>query len=63
MEHAYMYLVNVRFCTMYILSKRIQLQYGGKRYSNLKAFYVNQPGSMLGDMSLEGANYIDPRFS
>jgi hypothetical protein len=43
---------------MYILNKWIQLQYGGKHYFNLKAFCVNQPSSMLGDMSLEGANYV-----
>ncbi len=43
---------------MYILSKWIQLQYGGKHYSNLGAFHVNQLGRTLGDMSLEGANYV-----
>ncbi len=43
---------------MYILSKWIQLQFRGKRYSNLGAFHVNQPSSTLGDMSLEGANYV-----
>jgi hypothetical protein len=58
MEHAKMYLIIVGFCTMYILNKWIQLQYGGKHYSNLGAFCVNQPRSMLGDMSLEGANYV-----
>jgi hypothetical protein len=52
MEHAEMYLINVGFCTMYILNKWIQLQYGNKHYSNLWAFHVNQHGCMLGDMSL-----------
>jgi len=41
MEHAEMYIVNVGFCIMYILSKWIQLQYGGKCYSNLKTFRVD----------------------
>jgi hypothetical protein len=45
-----MYLVNVRFYTIYILSKQIQLQYGGKHYFNLKAFCVNQLSNMLGNM-------------
>jgi hypothetical protein len=58
MEHAELYLVNVKFCAMYILSKWIQLQYGGKRFFNFGAFHVNQPNRMLGDMSLDGANYI-----
>ncbi len=53
-----MYLVNVGLCTMYILSKWIQLQYGSKHYSNLRAFNVNQPSKTLGEMSLEGANYV-----
>jgi hypothetical protein len=58
MEHAKLYLVNVGFCIVYILSKWIQLQYVGKHYSNLRAFHVNQHSRMLGDMSLEGANYV-----
>jgi len=57
MEHAKMYLVNVRFCFMYILSKWIKL-YVGKHSSNLGTFCVNKLGSMFGDMSLEGANYV-----
>jgi hypothetical protein len=46
------------------LSKWIQLQYGGKHYSNLGAFCVNQPNHMLEDMSLKGANYVQdfPEF-
>jgi hypothetical protein len=43
---------------MYILSKWIRLQYGVKRYSNLRAFHANQLGRTLGDMLLEGANYV-----
>jgi len=43
---------------MYILSKWIQLQYGGKHYSNLGAFCVDQLGRMVRNMSLEGANYV-----
>ncbi len=43
---------------MYILRKWIQLQYGGKRYSNLVTFHVNQPYRMSGDMSLGGVNYV-----
>ncbi len=53
-----MYFVNVGFCIVYILSKWIQLQYGVKCYSNLRAFHVNQPGRKIGDMLLEGANYV-----
>jgi hypothetical protein len=58
MEHAEMYFINVGFCIVYILHKWIQLQYGGKCYFYLKAFRVNQPSNMLGNMSLEGANYV-----
>jgi hypothetical protein len=58
MEHANLYLVNVGFCIVYILSKWIQLQYRGKHCFNLWAFCVNKLGRMLGDMSLEGANYV-----
>jgi hypothetical protein len=58
MEHAKIYLVNVRFCNVYILSKWIQLQYGGKCYFDLGAFRINQPTWILEDMSLEGANYV-----
>jgi hypothetical protein len=58
MEHAKLYLLNVGFCTMYISSKWIQLQYGGKHYSNLGPFCVNKLGRMLRNMSLEGANYV-----
>jgi hypothetical protein len=58
MEHAELYLVNVRLCIVYILNKWIQLQYGGKYYSNLRVFHVNQLGKTLGEMSLEGANYV-----
>jgi len=43
---------------MYILSKWIQLQYGGECYSNLRDFCVNQPSRTLREMSLEGANYV-----
>ncbi len=43
---------------MYILSKWIQLQYGGKHYSNLKSFQVNQPNHILEDMLIEGTNYV-----
>ncbi len=50
-----LYFVDVGFCT--ILSKWIQLQYGGKPYSNLGAFHVNQLGRTLGNMSLDVANY------
>jgi hypothetical protein len=58
MEHVEIYHINVGFCIMYILSKWIQLQYGGKRYYNLGAFHVNQLGCMLKNMSLKGANYV-----
>ncbi len=58
MEHVEMYFVNVGFWIMYILSKWIRLQYGVKRYSNLRAFHANQLGRTLGDMLLEGANYV-----
>jgi hypothetical protein len=58
MEHVEIYLINVRFCIVYILSKWIQLQYGGKHYSNLKAFQVNQPNHTLEDMLIEGTNYV-----
>jgi hypothetical protein len=58
MEHGEIYLVNVGFCIVYILSRWIQLQYGGKHYSNLKAFQVNQPNCILKNMSIEGANYV-----
>jgi hypothetical protein len=47
-----MYFVNVGFYIVYILSKWIQLQNGGKRYYNLGAFHVNQHDHMLRDMSL-----------
>jgi len=40
------------------LSKWIQLQYGGECDSNLRAFHVNQHDCMSGDMSLEGASYV-----
>jgi hypothetical protein len=56
MEHAEIYFVNVGFCIVYILNKWIQLQYGGKCYSNLGAFWVNWPSRMVEDMSIEGAN-------
>jgi hypothetical protein len=62
MKHVEIYLENVGFCIVYILSKWIQLQYGGKCYSNLGTFLVNQPGHMLQDMSLEGANYVQDFF-
>ncbi len=58
MEHAKFYLKDVGFITMYILNKWIQLQYGGKRYFNLRAFCFYQPSRTLGYMSLEGANYV-----
>jgi len=58
MEHAKLYFLNVGLCIMYILNKWIQLQYGGKDYSNLRAFHVNRPSRTLGEMSLEGANYV-----
>jgi hypothetical protein len=58
MEHAELYIVNVEFCIMHILSKWIQLQYGGKSYSNLGTFRIDQLGKTLSDMSLEGANYV-----
>jgi hypothetical protein len=58
MEHAKLYLVNVRLCTTFYFFKWIQLQYGGKCYSNLGAFHVNQPSRTLGEMSLEGTNYV-----
>jgi hypothetical protein len=58
MEHAEIYLVNVGFFFVYILSKWIQLQYGGKRYYNLGAFWVSQLGHMVPDMLIEGANYV-----
>jgi hypothetical protein len=58
MEDAKLYLINVRLSIMYILNKWIQLQYGGKCYSNFGTFHVNQPNKTLGDMSLEGANYV-----
>ncbi len=44
---------------MYILNKCIQLQYGGKCYSNLETFCVNQTSRTLGDISLEGANFLE----
>jgi hypothetical protein len=47
---------------MYILSKWIQLQYGVKHYSNLGAFHANQLGRTVGEMSLEGANYVQDFF-
>jgi hypothetical protein len=43
---------------VYILSKWIQLQYGGKCYSNLRVFHVNQSSRTLKDILLEGANYV-----
>jgi hypothetical protein len=58
MEHVELYLINVGFCIMYVLSKWIQLQYGGKHYSNLGAFCDTQPSRTLGYMLLEGANYV-----
>jgi hypothetical protein len=58
MRHVKLYLVNVGFCIVYILSKWIQLQYGGKHYYNLGAFHLNQHGRMLRDMLVEGANYV-----
>jgi len=58
MEDAKIYFINVGVCVVYILSKWIRLQYGGKCYSNLKAFQVNQPGCMLEDMLIEGGNYV-----
>jgi hypothetical protein len=58
MKHVELHLIDVGFCIVYVLSKWIQLQYGGQRYSNLKTFHVNQLGRTLGDMSLEGANYV-----
>ncbi len=30
----------------------------GKHSSNLGTFFVNKPSCMLGNMSLEGANYV-----
>ncbi len=54
--------MNVGFCIVYILSKWIQLQYGGKHHSNLGASHVNQSGRTLGDMLLEGANYLQDFF-
>jgi hypothetical protein len=48
-----MYIVNVGFCTMYILNKWIQLQYGGKCYSNLRAFHVNQPSNTSGNPCMQ----------
>jgi hypothetical protein len=58
MERVEIYSINVGFYIMYILSKWIQLQYGGKRYSNLGAFWVNWPSCMVENMSIEGANYV-----
>jgi hypothetical protein len=58
MKRAKLYFVNVGFCIVYILNKWIQLQYGGKHYYNLGAFCLNKPGRTLGNMLLEGANYI-----
>jgi hypothetical protein len=58
MEHVELYIVNVEFFIMHILSKWMQLQYGGKCYFNLGTFHVNQLGRTLSDMSLEGANYV-----
>jgi hypothetical protein len=40
------------------LSKWIQLQYGGKCYSNLGTFPINQLGRTSSNMSLDGANYV-----
>jgi hypothetical protein len=40
----------------------IQLQYGGKCRSNLGAFHVNQSDRTLGDILLEGANYVQDFF-
>jgi len=58
MEHVELHFVDVGFCIVYVLSKWIQLQYGGKHYSNLRTFHVNQPSRTLGDLSLKGANYV-----
>jgi hypothetical protein len=58
MEHVEIYLVNVGFYIVYILSKWIQLQYWGKHYYNLRAFWVSWHGHMVEDMSIEGANYV-----
>lgn len=58
MEHVELYIVNVEFCIVHISSKWMQLQYGGKCYSNLGTFHVNQLGRTLSDMSLEGVNYV-----
>jgi len=52
-----LYLVDVGICTMYILNKWIQLQYGVKPYSNLGAFHVNKLGRPLRNMSVDLANY------
>jgi hypothetical protein len=43
---------------MHKSSRWIQLQYGGKQYSNLGAFHVNQPCRTMRDKSLEGGNYV-----
>jgi hypothetical protein len=43
---------------MHNSNKWIQLQYGGKQYSNLGAFHVNQPTRTMRNMSLEGVNYV-----
>jgi len=40
MEHIEMYLINVGFYTMYILSKWIQLRYGGKCEEFLRTFTI-----------------------
>jgi hypothetical protein len=58
MEHIKIYVINVGFYIVYILSKWIQLQYGGKHYSNLKSFQVNQPNHILEDMLIKGTNYV-----
>jgi uncharacterized protein with beta-barrel porin domain len=58
MEHAKLYIVNLGLCIMYILSKWIQSQYGGKPYYNLGAFHVNQHSRTLREISLEGANNV-----
>jgi hypothetical protein len=58
MKHVEVHLINVGFCIVHVLRKWTQLQYEGKRYSNLRTFHVNQLGRTLGDMSLEGANYV-----
>ncbi len=44
---------------MNVSSSNIQLQYGGKCYSNLGTFCVNQTSRTLGDISLEGANFLE----